>query len=148
MNNAISVELKAQNCGMMSKEDIKEFVRGGEGFNVDFKRSVPSKVRVIAEEVCSFANSAGGYVLIGVDNGSHIVGAEADNDKRSTIVKIQLPKNFGLTQPQIDILSEIKRKSTVTMEELSAILGIGRFAIYQNIKNMKEKGLLNCKGRM
>ena len=25
---------------MLTKEDIKELVRGGEGFNVDFKRSV------------------------------------------------------------------------------------------------------------
>ena len=52
---------------------------------MDFKRSVPSKVRDIAEEVCSFANSAGGYVLIGIDNDNQIVGAEIDNNKRSAI---------------------------------------------------------------
>ncbi|MDE5762990.1 MAG: hypothetical protein K2H68_05735 [Bacteroidales bacterium] len=33
------------------------------------------------------------------------------------------------------------------MEELSAILGMGRSAIYQNIKSMKEKGLLSREGR-
>ena len=70
---------------MLTKNDIRELVLGGEGFNADFKRSVPSKVRDIAEEVCSFANSAGGYVLIGVDNGNRIVGAEIDNNKRSAI---------------------------------------------------------------
>ncbi len=70
---------------MLTANDIKEFVHSGEGFNVDFKRSVPSKVRDIAEEVCSFANSAGGYVLIGVDNGNQIVGVEIDNNKRSAI---------------------------------------------------------------
>ena len=70
---------------MLTEKDIRELVLGGEGFNVDFKRSVPSKVRDIAEEVCSFANSAGGYVLIGVDNGNQIVGAEIDNNKRSAI---------------------------------------------------------------
>lgn len=70
---------------MLTANDIKELAHSGEGFNVDFKRSVPSKVRDIAEEVCSFANSAGGYVLIGVDNGNQIVGVEIDNNKRSAI---------------------------------------------------------------
>lgn len=70
---------------MLTEIDIRELAQGGEGFNVDFKRSVPSKVRDIAEEVCSFANSAGGYVLIGVDNGNQIVGVEIDNNKRSAI---------------------------------------------------------------
>lgn len=74
-----------QKISMLTGIDIKELVRGGEGFNVDFKRSVPSKVRDIAEEVCSFANSVGGYVLIGVDNGNQIVGADIDNNKRSAI---------------------------------------------------------------
>lgn len=70
---------------MLTKKDIKELVQGGESFNVDFKRNVPSKVRDIAEEVCGFANAAGGYVLIGVDNGNQIVGVEIDNNKRSAI---------------------------------------------------------------
>lgn len=39
-----------------------------EGYNVDFKRSVLSKVKEIYDEVAGFANAAGGYVLIGVDN--------------------------------------------------------------------------------
>jgi len=70
---------------MLTANDIKELAQSGEGFNVDFKRNVPSKVRDIAEEVCSFANSAGGYVLIGIDNGNKIVGVEIDNNKRSAI---------------------------------------------------------------
>ena len=49
---------------MLTAHDIKELARSGEGFDVGFKRSVLSKVRDIAEEVCSFANSAGGYVLM------------------------------------------------------------------------------------
>lgn len=60
-------------------------VKGGEGYNVDFKRSVPSKVKEISDEVASFANATGGYVLIGVDNDNQIIGAEIDNNKRSAI---------------------------------------------------------------
>lgn len=60
-------------------------IKGGEGYYVDFKRSVPSKVREISDEVAGFANAAGGYVLIGVDNDNQIIGAEIDNNKRSAI---------------------------------------------------------------
>ena len=70
---------------MLSAEDIKALVDGGEGYNVDFKRSVPSKVRELTEEVCSFLNASGGYILIGVDDKNEIVGAEIDNGKRSAI---------------------------------------------------------------
>ena len=52
---------------------------------MDFKRNVPSKVRELTEEVCSFLNAAGGYLLIGVNDNNEIVGAEIDNSKRSAI---------------------------------------------------------------
>ena len=70
---------------MLTASQIQELVKGGEGYNVDFKRSVPSKVKEISEEVAAFANAAGGYVLIGVDDDDRIIGAEIDNNKRSAI---------------------------------------------------------------
>ena len=70
---------------MLTASQIQEMVKGGEGYNVDFKRSVPSKVKEISDEVTGFANAAGGYVLIGVDNDNQIIGAEIDNNKRSAI---------------------------------------------------------------
>ena len=70
---------------MLTAAQILELVKGGEGYNVDFKRSVPSKVKEISDEVAGFANAAGGYVLIGVDNNNQIIGAEIDNNKRSAI---------------------------------------------------------------
>ena len=70
---------------MLSANNIKELVSGGEGYNVDFKRNVPSKVRELTEEVCSFLNATGGFLLIGVTDDNEIVGAEIDNGKRSAI---------------------------------------------------------------
>ena len=70
---------------MITTQQIKEFTILGEGKNVDFKRSVPSKVREITEEVCSFANTDGGYVIIGIDNHNQIVGTVIDNNTRSAI---------------------------------------------------------------
>lgn len=70
---------------MITAEDIKRMAERGESYNVDFKVSVPQKVRDITEEVCSFANAAGGYVLIGIDDHGQIKGATIDNSKRSAI---------------------------------------------------------------
>jgi ATP-dependent DNA helicase RecG len=70
---------------MITAEDIKRMAEQGESYYVDFKVAVPPKVRDITEEVCSFANAAGGYVLIGVDDHGDIKGASIDNSKRSAI---------------------------------------------------------------
>lgn len=70
---------------MLTASRILDLVKGGEGYNVDFKRAVPSKVKELSDEVVGFANASGGYLLIGVDNNNQIVGAEIDNNKRSAI---------------------------------------------------------------
>ena len=70
---------------MLTSDDIKYMAHSGEGYNVEFKESVPQKVRELAEEICAFANSSGGYLLIGVNDKNQIVGEEIDNKKRSAI---------------------------------------------------------------
>ncbi|MBQ7279518.1 MAG: putative DNA binding domain-containing protein [Bacteroidales bacterium] len=70
---------------MISVQKIKELIAGGEDFNVDFKRDVPSKIRELTEEVCAFANAAGGFVLIGVTDHNEIIGCKIENKKRSAI---------------------------------------------------------------
>ena len=78
-------EILESNKGMITAEDIKKMAERGESYNVDFKVVVPQKVRDITEEVCSFANAAGGCVLIGIDDHGTIKGAVIDNSKRSAI---------------------------------------------------------------
>lgn len=70
---------------MLTPEEIKSIASSGEGYNADFKLSVPSKVRELSQDVCAFANSEGGYILIGINNKNQIVGATIDNTKRSAI---------------------------------------------------------------
>ena len=70
---------------MISADDIKIIASSGEGYNAEFKVSVPSKVKEITEEVCAFANAAGGVVLIGIDDKNNIKGVNIDNAKRSAI---------------------------------------------------------------
>ena len=70
---------------MLTAEEIKSLAKSGEGYNADFKLKVPSKVRELTEEVCAFANSEGGFLLLGIDDKGQIIGTEIDNPKRSAI---------------------------------------------------------------
>ena len=83
---------------MLTINDIKYMAHSGEGYNVEFKESVPKKVRELAEEICAFANSAGGYLLIGINDENKIVGVEIDNTKRSAIQDA-----VGNISPQIQV---------------------------------------------
>jgi ATP-dependent DNA helicase RecG len=70
---------------MFTKEDIIHIAQSGEGYNAEFKVRVPSKVKELTEEICAFANAAGGVLLLGVDDNNTILGVEIDNAKRSAI---------------------------------------------------------------
>lgn len=71
---------------MIDEKKALELIAQGEGQYVEFKESVPSKVRELSEEVCAFSNATGGFVFIGVNNKSEFVkGFTIDNTKRSSI---------------------------------------------------------------
>ncbi|MBN8706504.1 MAG: putative DNA binding domain-containing protein [Bacteroidetes bacterium] len=70
---------------MITSDDIKLLIASGEGYNAEFKVSVPAKVRELSEEICAFANAAGGVLLLGVNDSNQIVGVSIDNAKRSAI---------------------------------------------------------------
>jgi ATP-dependent DNA helicase RecG len=70
---------------MITADDIKMLVASGEGYNAEFKVSVPAKVKELSEEVCAFANAAGGVLLIGINDQNNVVGVTIDNAKRSAI---------------------------------------------------------------
>jgi ATP-dependent DNA helicase RecG len=70
---------------MLNPTEIKSIIAAGEGYNAEFKVSIPSKIKEITEEVCAFANASGGIVLIGVDDANNIKGITIDNGKRSAI---------------------------------------------------------------
>lgn len=69
----------------MTSEQLNIILQEGEGFNVEFKQALPSKLRELAEEICAFANAAGGILLIGIKDDNTICGIEIDNSTRSRI---------------------------------------------------------------
>ena len=69
----------------LTPQDIQSIAQSGEGYNAEFKVSVPSKVKELTEEICAFANAAGGVLLLGVDDDNNIKGVAIENAKRSAI---------------------------------------------------------------
>ena len=69
----------------MDIQQLNTLLQEGEGYNVEFKQAVPSKLRELAEEICAFANAAGGILLVGVKDDNTICGVEIDNILRSRI---------------------------------------------------------------
>lgn len=64
---------------------LQSIIQSGEGYNAEFKIRVPNKLKELSEEICAFANAAGGILLLGVSDDNQIHGAEIDNAKRSAI---------------------------------------------------------------
>ena len=73
---------------MMTSQQIESLIAQGEGYNIEFKQSIPSKASELAEEICAFANAAGGTLLIGIDDKGAVVGVSIDNVSRSRIQNI------------------------------------------------------------
>lgn len=70
---------------MITTEQIKQIIATGEGYNAEFKETIPSKTSELSREICAFANTTGGILLIGVDDDNEIQGVELDNRTRSRI---------------------------------------------------------------
>lgn len=82
----------------MTIEELNLILQQGEGYNIEFKQALPSKLRELAEEICAFANAAGGVLLIGVKDDNSIQGVTIDNSIRS-----RLQEAIGLIQPRLDV---------------------------------------------
>ncbi|SDZ90640.1 AlbA family DNA-binding domain-containing protein [Pedobacter hartonius] len=99
---------------MLTASDIQLIIAGGEGYNAEFKISVPSKVKELTEEICAFANAAGGTLLIGVNDDNELKGVHIDNAKRSAIqnsireITPMLDTSFSLVEVDGKIIAVIE----------------------------------------
>ena len=66
----------------MKKRDIIELIKIGEGITLEFKESISNK---LGKEICGFANSKGGKILLGVGDSGDIMGIKATNNLKSQI---------------------------------------------------------------
>lgn len=71
----------------MNKEDLYQLIAGGEDSLTEFKRDV-SQRSDFASEMIAFANSAGGQILVGVDDAGGIVGVDDPKRIEEAIINI------------------------------------------------------------
>ena len=69
----------------MTLQELELLIQEGEGYNVEYKQSFPSKLSELATELCAFANANGGVLLIGINDKQQVVGVTLDNAQRSRI---------------------------------------------------------------
>ncbi len=84
----------------MTDTEIKNLILTGEGYHIEFKQALDKS---LIEEVCAFANSSGGHILMGVADNGIVKGIDTDNRIRS---KIQ--DTVNRLQPKLDISIEVK----------------------------------------
>ena len=53
----------------MTKQQIKNLILTGERYHIEFKQDLDKS---LIDEVCAFANSSGGYILMGVTDTGEI----------------------------------------------------------------------------
>ena len=66
----------------MDKEELLELLKTGEGLTLEFKENVSSH---LGKEICAFANSKGGRVILGVKDNGDILGIKITNALKSQI---------------------------------------------------------------
>ncbi len=64
----------------MTRHQLQELIAGGESQTVEFKRRFTSPEK-IAKELCAFANTQGGYLILGVDDDRTIVGVGSEKQE-------------------------------------------------------------------
>ena len=79
---------------------IQEMIEAGEGYRIEFKESLDKS---FIEEVCAFANSSGGKIILGVSDKGIIKGINTDNSFRSRI-----QDSLRQLQPSLNVGMEIE----------------------------------------
>ena len=97
----------------MEKKRLIEIIKSGESVELEFKRSLHS-VQEIAKLICSFANTQGGLLILGVEDDGKIVGVDEDPDmvqqKASSAIKMVHPHPTA----NIEVM-EIEQKNIVVI---------------------------------
>jgi len=91
----------------MNYNELLDIIKTGEGYTIDFKESINSS---IGKNICAFANSCGGKIIIGVeDKTNKVIGYHLTNSDKSKIQDIARNMNpsFNVQIEQIKNLAII-----------------------------------------
>ena len=87
----------------MDKKELIELTKTGEGYTLEFKERYSNSVD---REICAFANSKGGKIILGVDDKGKIVGYNLTNSDKSKIYDIarNMDPSFSVEVTSVDNL--------------------------------------------
>ncbi len=104
-------------CPLMRRQQLRELIAGGESLTVEFKRKFTSDEK-IAKELIAFANSKGGYLIIGVDDDKRIVGVQSEKEEIDAVEAVCHYHIDPPIEPTIDVVSiEYKDVVVITISE-------------------------------
>lgn len=98
----------------MRRSELKELIAEGESTTIEFKRKFTSPEK-IAKEIAAFANTKGGYLLIGVDDDKRIYGVKSEKEE---IAQVEHACSFYIVppvEPRIEII-EIEYKDVIVIQ--------------------------------
>lgn len=81
----------------MTNNELDKILKQGESYTIEFKRNANKEIK---NEICSFLNSSGGKVLIGIDDNNTVCGVEVNNNMRSNL---QTSIEAIIPRPQVEI---------------------------------------------
>lgn len=115
------------------EENIKNIILLGENVNTELKQATNGLPKSVFESVCSFLNTTGGYIILGVNDKKEIIGI-----KEELIEKIKKDyttqcNNKGVISPTI-------------LSELHEIKIEGKIILYTYIEEATE--IHKCKGKV
>lgn len=92
----------------MDSEKLRLLIAEGEGLTVEFKERYTSK---IDRDIVAFANSKGGFILLGVNDDKKIMGEKLNNQLKAEI--LSLARNC---EPHINIAKVYRVESVIIIE--------------------------------
>ncbi len=98
----------------MRRHQVKEMIADGESDTVEFKRKCVSPEK-IARELIAFANSGGGFLLVGVDDDGKIVGVESEKTEMAVINEACQRYIRPALEPDIHIVN-FRRDDVIVVE--------------------------------
>ncbi len=88
----------------MRPQELIDLISEGESTTLEFKRQATTPTK-IAKEISAFANTKGGYLLVGIDDDGTIVGVKSE---KSEVDLIESACEFNITppiEPEIEIVN-------------------------------------------
>lgn len=114
---------------MISRNKVLELIERGECLNVEFKQRFSSHEK-IAKEMIAFANTRGGFILIGVDDDKSLFGI--GSEKSDVELVKETASKFCEPPVQIKVEPiEIERKDLLIIEVMESFLKPHRLQDYK-----------------